>query len=163
LPWGNYGRLVINDHDKNFYPPPPPPRGGAWFPNSGLHLAANAEKNTPFLGICTVYLGKSVCSKHKNTLKHAQNFVGMYSAKLLSHPRPFHNEESMTRLRGMNPACESTNPAQAAGYGCSHKVFDSGYIPLIPPKGSHTRVCRGYVPFARIKVDVRLSGEHISI
>jgi hypothetical protein len=31
---------------------------------------------------------------------------------------------------------KSTNPPQAAGYGCSYKVSDSGSIPLVPPQGS---------------------------
>jgi hypothetical protein len=58
------------------------------------------------------------------------------------------NEEPRNKLRGMDPAFQSNNPAaERTGYGCFGKVFVSGYISFLLPEG------RGMYPSHTMKVE----------
>jgi TPR repeat protein len=62
------------------------------------------------------------------------NLECQYNLGLILCAKP----EQINQERGkfwLNCANQPT-PPQAAGYGCSHKVFDSESIPLVPPQGA---------------------------
>jgi hypothetical protein len=44
--------------------------------------------------------------------------------------------KSADNAKSTNPRTRYAGEAERMGYGCSRKVFDSGYIPLVPPQGS---------------------------
>ncbi|MDR1390402.1 MAG: hypothetical protein LBJ31_10565, partial [Treponema sp.] len=64
---------------------------------------------------------------------YASSFRASKDAEIV---RQGENHFAASAVLKNGPAVQSTTPPQADGVCCSHKVFDSGSIPLVPPQGA---------------------------